>query len=261
VKAFVEHLRKHGFCDLQVDGWPEDENPGASEIEAIAGPFAIEHTSIDTLPNQRRDSDWFGEAVSPLETVLSPLLQFRLRITFPYDAISAGQDWAAIREAIAAWIVRESGGLADGVHFIIVPGTTFESRISKDSGAEPALLFYREAADDPSLAVRVRDQVLRKTSKLARHSLQERKTVLLVESVDGSLMNQHKMLEALREGLKQLPAGIDQLWYVDGRRGFAPTFFDFTPFLGDDRNGLVPSNSNCSRRRHEASAPRLSCAR
>ena len=28
-------------------------------------------------------------------------------------------------------------------------------------------------------------------------------------------------------------------YYVDGRRGFAPTFFDFTPFLGDDKNQLA----------------------
>lgn len=54
VTRFVDHLRDEGRSGLKVDCWPEDENPGQSEIEAIAGDLAIEHTSVDTLPQQRR---------------------------------------------------------------------------------------------------------------------------------------------------------------------------------------------------------------
>ena len=242
VKAFVAHLRKHGQCDLEVDSWPEDARPGTSEIDALAGHLAIEHTSIDTLANQRRDSARFGETVSPLEASLSPLLQFRLRVCFPYDAIAVGQNWAAIRIAVAVWVVLDAGSLADGVHFITIPGTTFKSRIDKDSDGEPALVFYRAAAHDPSLAARVREQILRKASKLARYSSERRTTVLLVESIDGSLMNQHKMLQAIGQELPQLPPAIDQLWYVDAPRGLAAEFFDFTPFLRDNLRGRADSN-------------------
>lgn len=42
-----------------------------SDIDAIAGYFAIEHTSIDTLPNQRRDSDWFRKWGSSLRLTLA----------------------------------------------------------------------------------------------------------------------------------------------------------------------------------------------
>ena len=67
VTRFVEQLRD-GWCPgLKIDCWPEDENPGQSEIEAIAGDLAIEHTSIDTLPQQRTIGDHFEEALAILE--------------------------------------------------------------------------------------------------------------------------------------------------------------------------------------------------
>jgi hypothetical protein len=50
--------------DLKIDGWLDDESPGQSEIEATAGALAIEHTSIDMLPQQGRieDQTWCVEA-------------------------------------------------------------------------------------------------------------------------------------------------------------------------------------------------------
>lgn len=73
VLRFVEHLRTDGRAALKVDCWPEDENPGHSEIEAIAGDLAIEHTSIDTLPQQRRIGDHFEEALAILERLPASL--------------------------------------------------------------------------------------------------------------------------------------------------------------------------------------------
>ena len=67
VTRFVEQLRDGWRPGLKIDCWPEDENPGQSEIEAIAGDLAIEHTSIDTLPQQRTIGDHFEEALAILE--------------------------------------------------------------------------------------------------------------------------------------------------------------------------------------------------
>jgi hypothetical protein len=37
---------------LKIDSWPQDDHPGQSVVEALAGNLAIEHTSVDTLPYQ-----------------------------------------------------------------------------------------------------------------------------------------------------------------------------------------------------------------
>jgi hypothetical protein len=75
------------------------------------------------------------------------------------------------------------------------------------------------------LPKRVRQQVTRKMKKLRRYKADGYATVLILETVDQSLMNQHKMLEAVREGLGgSMPEGLDQLWFTEARGAY---FFDF----------------------------------
>jgi len=59
IDAFVAYPRETGYPGLHVDGRPDEDNRGSADMGAQAGPFAIEHTSINMLPNRRRDSDWF----------------------------------------------------------------------------------------------------------------------------------------------------------------------------------------------------------
>jgi hypothetical protein len=72
VERFVEHLRDDGYPDLKIDSWPEDDHPGQSVVEAIAGNLAIEHTSVDTLPDQRRIGEQFMAALAS-STTFRPL--------------------------------------------------------------------------------------------------------------------------------------------------------------------------------------------
>ena len=57
VEAFVAHLRDNGYPDLCIDQKPEKENRQSKDIDAIAGPFAIEHTLIPTFQNQKAQDD------------------------------------------------------------------------------------------------------------------------------------------------------------------------------------------------------------
>jgi len=50
VAAFVAHLSAIGNPDLKIDHIPDDENCSSLDIDAIVGIFAIEHSSIDTIP-------------------------------------------------------------------------------------------------------------------------------------------------------------------------------------------------------------------
>jgi hypothetical protein len=56
VETFIAYLRMNGYPGLEFGRRPDDENRKSSDIDAIAGPFAIEHTSIDTILDQRRDA-------------------------------------------------------------------------------------------------------------------------------------------------------------------------------------------------------------
>jgi hypothetical protein len=232
VEAFVAYLRDHGYSGLQVDRWPDDENRDSPDIDAIAGPFAIEHTSIDTLSHQRRDADWFMQAVGGLEHQLPPL-PFRLRIVLQYHAVSKGQHWPEIRQALTSWIICKAPYLADGGHVIdTIPGVPFPLHVEKTSHRSHGVSFGRYEPADDTLPGRLRQQFARKAEKLAPYQGRGTTTVLLVENEDVALMNHLKMLNAIQDAyLGGRPPGVDQIWYADTT--FAPDieFTDFTPKL------------------------------
>jgi hypothetical protein len=233
VDAFVAHLREYGHPGLEADRRPDDENRQASDIDAIAGAFAIEHTSIDTLPNQRRDTDWFMRAAGGLEQDLPRKPPFRLSITLAYEAVTKGQNWAAIRQELKSWITSDAPRLADGRHVLDdVPGVPFRLRVTKASNRRPGVFFARWQPEDDTLPERIREQFDRKAEKLAKYHRPGATTVLLVENDDIALMNEWKMLAAIREAYPSgPPPGVDQIWYADTSIPNEIEFREFTPEL------------------------------
>jgi hypothetical protein len=232
VLEFVNYLRMNGHPGLKVDRFPDDENRVSADVDAIAGMFAIEHTSIDTIFEQRQNSDWFVKAIGELEAELSANLTCRLRITIPYDGIRKGQNWSIIRQAFRSFIINESPGLPDGQHVIQnqldIP---FDFHVIKASNRRPGLFFCRFAPDDDSLPSRIREQFERKAKKLAQYKRNGKTTILLVESGDIALMNAQIMLDAIRVAYGgKLPKGIDHIWYVDTSISSDPSDFEFWGF-------------------------------
>ena len=241
VAAFVVHLADEGHPGLTVDARPDLDNRDSFDIDAIAGPFAIEHTSIDTIENQRRDGRWFADVVTPLELIFRERFPFRLRLVFPHDGIARGQDWQALQVALYNWLDGHAGTLADGFHSVEAPGVPFTFRAGKDSHGTPAVLFSRFEPDDTSLPDRLRTQLDRKAAKLRPYQERGLATVLLVECDDIALMSPDRLLRALRRGYAlQMPAGVQRLWYVDTSTGSPSGFFDFTDDLvAPDRGETV----------------------
>jgi hypothetical protein len=230
VKRFVEHLRNLGHPDLKIDSWPEDDHPGQSVVEAIAGNLAIEHTSVDTLPDQRRIGEQFMDALGVLDHLPATA---RLSINVPYELVTVGTDWEAYRLALAHWILSVAPTLPDGGYDIELPNTPLTCIGIKESDRPARVVISRPIQDDETLSQRVAQQITRKMKKLRRYKADGYTTVLILEAQDQSLMNQHKMLEAVREGLGgSMPEGLDQLWFTEARGAY---FFDFAkPF----REGL-----------------------
>jgi len=232
IDAFVVYLRKHGHPSLVIDRRPDEENQDSADIDAIAGPFAIEHTSIDTLPNQRRDSDWFLQAAGGLEQELPNKPSFRLNVTLEYGAVTRGQDWTAIRQTLKNWITDDSPSLDDGCHVLDdIDGVPFRLHVIKTTGRRSGVFFGRFEPNDDTLPDRIWEQFGRKAKKLAKYRSAGQLTVLLVESDDIALMNELKMLESIRKAYPAgLPAGVDQIWFADTS---IPSEIEFIEFTSD----------------------------
>jgi hypothetical protein len=232
VEAFVSHLASHGHPGLKVDRRPDEENRGSPDIDAIAGRFAIEHTSIDTIPNQRRDSDWFMRAVGDIERELD-VSEARLNITIEYDAVTLGQDWTAVRAAFKGWVVGAAPHLLDGRHVVEASAAIpFRLHVVKSSARRPGVFFGRFAPVDATLSARIRASFDRKSEKLAKYRAPGVVTVLLVESSDIAMMNDAVMLDGIRAAFPAGPPhGVDQVWFADTSIEGALEFRDFTPEL------------------------------
>jgi len=228
--TFVAYLQATSYPGLKVDRRPEDENRTSADIEAVAGNLAIEHTSIDTVAQQRQHADWFMKAVSGLESELSSTLTYWLSITLPYEGVQRGQQWSKLRDCFITWIIHASPALPEGAHILRgEPGIPFEFHVVKRRSRRPGLYFSRFAPDDSTLPGRIRAQLDRKAQKLRPYKQAGYTTILLVESNDIALMNPHKMLEAIRVGFSRcLPDGVDQVWYADTAIPGECSFHDFT---------------------------------
>src|SRR5574341_1664078 len=204
IKAFVSYLRRSGYPTLKIDRWPDEENRDSSDIDAIAGAFAIEHTSIDTVNNQRRDSAWLMRVVGGIEEKLSNKLTYRLNITIPYSGIQCGQKWPEINKSMETWIMKSSSNLPDGLHIINnISGIPFEFNVRKSIGRKAGLFFSRFSPEDNSLLSRIHEQLERKAKKLKPYQKQTYSTVLLLESNDIALMNEAIMIDAIRKSFSK----------------------------------------------------------
>ena len=232
IDRFVAYLRKNGYPNIKVDRRPDKENRDSSDIDAIAGPFAIEHTSIDTLPDQRLNNNRFMQVIGNLEQEFSGQLPFHLYITLKYDAITTNQDWKAIHQALKVWIIEHAPHLEEGHHVLDnVPGVPFKLHVDKKIDFPPGLFFARFPLEDSTLADRIKEQGNRKAKKLAKYQNLGKTTVLLIESYDFALMNPNIMLQGICNAYPNgLPSGVDKIWYVDTS---IPDYIRFTDFTSD----------------------------
>ncbi|MXV75553.1 hypothetical protein F4Z99_14935 [Candidatus Poribacteria bacterium] len=236
IDAFIEYLREHGHPELMINCHPDKENRSSPDIDAIAGPFAIEHTSIDTLPDQRRNNDWFIQVIKDLEQELQNQISFRLSIIFPYDAVTKGQDWMTIYGKLKNWILEKAPYLECGRHVLDnIPDIPFQLTMFKEHDLAPAVRFSRFPPENDYLSDRIRKLLDRKAEKLKKHQKLGKTTVLLIENDDIALMDiqGRKILNAIREAYPfGLPIGVDKIWYVDtAELPDKIRFQDFTPDL------------------------------
>jgi hypothetical protein len=219
IATFVAFRAATDSPGLKVDRWPEDEED--REIDAVAGDLAIEHTSIDTLSDQRGRSAPFQQMATSLESEFSGL-PFSLRVVIEYDAVRKGSRWPAIGGAIREWTVLESSAMPEGTAMVVLPEVKFQMRVTKEPAASAigrGLRFVRSTpTNDVPLLERLRRLCDRKVRKLApwQSGQDPKKTLLLLESNDIALMSEVKMTEAVREAYPDgRPAGVDQLWYAN----------------------------------------------
>ncbi len=220
ISLFVKHLAQNGRAEITVTAWPDETNRQLPDIDAVAGDYAIEHSSFDTIPNQRRDSAWFEQVVRSLQDEFRFNLPYRLILTFPYAAIQRGQNWSGITTALRVWLLNDSPLSEMNSYYVKdVPGIPFTFHVNKricNHKRFNRLLFGRFVPNDSTFLHRLREQLDRKINKLSPYKNKGKTTILLVESEDMAFMDDGIMWDGLRGAYPDgMPQGLDEIWFAD----------------------------------------------
>lgn len=217
IRDFAKFLQEIGQPVSGVDDWPEDRAQG--EIDAILGPYALQHTSVDALPDKRRIDRPFDSVIAGVQDEFRGRLGFRLSITFDWNCIQKGQNWTEINQALREWISQEAPYLPDGrAEISSIPGIPFTFDVSKGCRLRSdGVYFARLASHDRSLSIRLHDQLVGRHNKLGvlgKYRSQGKTTLLLLESDDIAFMSDDTMATAFRDAFPIWPEELDELWFI-----------------------------------------------
>src|SRR5688500_243075 len=105
IDQFLSVLRENGYPQLRLEVCPDEHNRRSKDIDAVAGSFAIEHTTIDGIPDQRGHDARFSKLVEGLRDELKRCFDFHANVTFSYGDLLdlTSKDIRAIRATLVAW--------------------------------------------------------------------------------------------------------------------------------------------------------------
>ena len=230
VDKFVEALADTRAPGLQVDRRPDHEKPG--DIDAVAGTFAIEHTSIDTFSDQRTRNSYLERLLGDLEKTIST--KQYMQVVFDYDAVDIGQDWPAIRAALKNWLETVGQQLTARSTRVRPPGVPFDIQVFTRPDWNrplPARVWFGRFVppNDKPISLRLKDLCDRKVAKLSKYKSASMTTILLLENDDIASMNELILQDAVLAAYPQgRPAGVDEFWYVSTAGQPQFLFYDLT---------------------------------
>jgi hypothetical protein len=170
---------------------PDRDNRGSHDIDAYAEspdlpPLAIEHTKVESLQDQNRDSAWFMQGPGALEAELAGSFPFWLGVEVPYRNVEPGQDWEWIRNAIRTWLLANAPNLPDGRTTHDLTGVPFPLAVWRDerlSDARVVLMRQVPSGDrDELLLARMHDRLDHKYIRLGEYRRAGARAVIVLES-------------------------------------------------------------------------------
>lgn len=199
-----EVIRKSPACDMLVSFGNKK--------------FAIEHTSIDSIPNQRRDNNRFIKLLAPLKNELNGKLPTpgHYKLIIDMDVIPAlkRSNESKIYQSIKEWCKKIAptlsmrGTHSDKKHFERdrIPGVPFELTLYKLPGRDGE---FRIGRFSPEQIEEKRKGVLKQAlcsrgEKVVNYKKEGCRTILILESNDRALANFNDIDNALNNAVEEL---------------------------------------------------------
>lgn len=202
---------------------PDCKNRTSSDIDAIAEeagrpPLAIEHTRIESLAEQTRDSRWYMDVFGPLEKKLDGKFPFWLSLIVPYKNVGRGHDWEKIRSSLTKWLLAHAGGLPTGNSAHQIPGVPFSITTSKweDLPHRFSLSRFTPPGEiEEHILPQMHKALDHKHDVLGNYRLNGALGILVLDSQDFVLVSLPTIYQAYVRAIKERPRiNHDQVWLV-----------------------------------------------
>lgn len=171
--------------------------------------FALEHTRIESFPNQIVKGKQFAQLLEPLETDLAGRLPGAFFLIADVGAATAPiAQHVQIRNALTTWIMahadsldaEEDAGPSGNCDLTAgPPGVPFEVTLHRDASYGSELFIMQRLQSDVRTLRRdrIREALNRKCPKLLEEQVTGRMSVLILESDDIALANRRAIAEAV----------------------------------------------------------------
>lgn len=178
-------------------------------FETPTARFALEHTRIESFPNQIGQGKLFAQLLEPLQTDLAGRVPGVFSLSADVGAVTAPiSQHVQIRNALAAWIMAhahsldadEDAGPSCNCDLTAEPaGVPFEVTLHRDAsyGSELFIMQHHQSDVSTLRRDRIREALDRKCPKLQEEQATGRMSVLILESDDIALANRRRIAEAV----------------------------------------------------------------
>lgn len=233
--SVIKELLEFRFKTIKADiiEHPDEIERNSPACDALARVglrnVAVEHTSIDSVPFQRRDDKRFIELLGPLESELTGKLPppGHYWLVISMNAIPTRINWADARLRICEWCQKVAPNLKIGdpstapQHFVreIPQGVPFEVTLYRQPGCDG---HFKIARFSPADLAKQREKVIcealtSRGAKVASYRNRGYRTILILGSNDIALANATDIGQAFVNAMEkvvsvQLP---DEVYLVE----------------------------------------------
>jgi len=205
IKKVLDFLSRTINLACEITGFPDEieRNSPACDVSAIVGnrEVAVEHTSIDSYPSQRKDDNRFRKVLGPLENELAGKLpapgHYQLGVNI--NVIPTGINWDNVRLRIREWCQKVAPTLEIGDpftaprHFVreTPEGVPFEvtlGRWPRRDGQFKVVRFFPEDLERQRTEA-IYQALASRGPKVAKYRDRGFRTILILESDDIALAN------------------------------------------------------------------------
>lgn len=230
VLEFLSKTINLGYKILKYPDEIERKLPACDMLATVGSRnVAIEHTSIDSFPFQRRDNDWFIKCLGPLKNELAGKLPApgHYRLSVHVNVIPTGVKWDDVRLSIRRWCQKVAPTLEIGDsftahrHFVreMPQGVPFKVTLSRRPGQNGQFKIDRFSPEDlksQSIEV-IRQALVSRGTKVAKDRNDGSRTILILESNDIILADYSDIGQAFVSAINEFKSMqlLDEVYLVE----------------------------------------------